>query len=134
MITYLKHVGNFKHANLKGRKFEDIQAYENFISTGSAKDERLIKRMNEKRGGLSKSEVIKEDTKEEVKDEVKDEEVLEKKLGTRKKIEVKKKEIYSTQHSEDDRQKGRSNAGYQLVMNKYQDEMPEVLKEFFGEI
>ncbi|GJT18809.1 hypothetical protein Tco_0877515 [Tanacetum coccineum] len=26
MITFLKHVGNFKHANLKGRKFEDIQA------------------------------------------------------------------------------------------------------------
>ncbi|GJS45993.1 ribonuclease H-like domain-containing protein [Tanacetum coccineum] len=32
---------------------------ENFISTGSAKDERLIKKLNEKRGGLSKSEVIK---------------------------------------------------------------------------
>ncbi|GJV21310.1 putative ribonuclease H-like domain-containing protein [Tanacetum coccineum] len=51
MITYLKHVGNFKHANLKGRKFEDIQAlYEK------------IKRLNEhfnfhcllKRKGLSK--------------------------------------------------------------------------------
>ncbi|GJV17621.1 hypothetical protein Tco_1362944 [Tanacetum coccineum] len=63
-------------------KFEDIQALyekikrlnENFISTGSAKDERLIKKMNEKRGGLSKSERIKEDTKEEVKDEAQDEE------------------------------------------------------------
>ncbi|GJU52847.1 putative ribonuclease H-like domain-containing protein, partial [Tanacetum coccineum] len=38
------------------------------------KDERFIKQLNKKRGGLSKSEVIKEDTKEEVKDEDKDEE------------------------------------------------------------
>ncbi|GJX64978.1 hypothetical protein Tco_0299321 [Tanacetum coccineum] len=35
MITYLKHVGNFKHANLKSRKFEDIQAlYENIKRSG----------------------------------------------------------------------------------------------------
>ncbi|GJU21397.1 hypothetical protein Tco_1154739 [Tanacetum coccineum] len=48
---------------------------EHIISTlGSAKDERFIKKLNKKRGGLSKSEVIKEDTKEEVKDEDKDEE------------------------------------------------------------
>ncbi|GJR32827.1 hypothetical protein Tco_1109059 [Tanacetum coccineum] len=47
---------------------------EHFISTGSAKDERFIKQLNKKRSGLSKSEVIKEDTKEEVKDEDKDEE------------------------------------------------------------
>ncbi|GJY64145.1 hypothetical protein Tco_0465605 [Tanacetum coccineum] len=59
------------------------------------KDERLIKKMNEKRGGLSKSEVIKEDTKEEVKDEDKDEESTRKrKLGTRKKSEVKKQRRY----------------------------------------
>ncbi|GJX32061.1 hypothetical protein Tco_0241916 [Tanacetum coccineum] len=72
MITYLKHVGNFKHADLKSKKFEDIQALhekikrfnEDFISTRSAQDERFIKRMNEKGAGLSKSEVIKEETKE----------------------------------------------------------------------
>ncbi|GJY57785.1 hypothetical protein Tco_0457677 [Tanacetum coccineum] len=56
MMTYLKHVGNFKHAELKIKKFEEVQALyekikrsdEDFISIGSAKDERLIKRMNEK--------------------------------------------------------------------------------------
>ncbi|GKB89728.1 hypothetical protein Tco_0962000 [Tanacetum coccineum] len=56
MMTYLKHVGNFKHADLKTKKFEEIQALyekikrsdEDFISIGSAEDERLIKRMNEK--------------------------------------------------------------------------------------
>ncbi|GJS45987.1 hypothetical protein Tco_0596108 [Tanacetum coccineum] len=42
----------------------------------------LSKQLNKKRGGLSKSEVIKEDTKEEVKDEDKDEESTRKrKLG-----------------------------------------------------
>ncbi|GJU78020.1 putative ribonuclease H-like domain-containing protein [Tanacetum coccineum] len=76
MITYLKHVGNFKHSNLKSRKFEDIQALyknikrfnEHFISTGSAKDERFIKQLNKKRrcGFLSKYEVIKDDTKDDM--------------------------------------------------------------------
>ncbi|GJU33291.1 hypothetical protein Tco_1176880 [Tanacetum coccineum] len=46
MMTYLKHVGNFKHANLKTKKFEEIQALyekikrldEDFISIGSEED------------------------------------------------------------------------------------------------
>ncbi|GJU03604.1 hypothetical protein Tco_1113942 [Tanacetum coccineum] len=45
-----------------------------FISIGSAEDERLIKRMNEKGVDLSKSEVIKEERKEEVQKESKEEE------------------------------------------------------------
>ncbi|GKA06543.1 hypothetical protein Tco_0685767 [Tanacetum coccineum] len=110
MITYLKRVGNFKHANLKGRKFEDIQALyekikrlnEHFISTGSAKDERFIKRMNEKRAGLSKSEVIKEENKEEVKVEDKEEESTRKrKFGTRKKMKSRKRR-FKQDASQDD--------------------------------
>ncbi|GKG27991.1 hypothetical protein Tco_0406318, partial [Tanacetum coccineum] len=77
MMTYLKHVGNFKHSELKTKKFEEIQALyekikrsdEDFISIGSAKDERLIKMMNEKGIDSSKSEVIKEESKEEVQEE-----------------------------------------------------------------
>ncbi|GJR44877.1 hypothetical protein Tco_1312980 [Tanacetum coccineum] len=73
MMTYLKHVGNFKHSDLKTKKFEEIQAlYENikrsngdFISIGSAKDERLIKKMNEKGIDSSKNESVKEEDKEE---------------------------------------------------------------------
>ncbi|GKA02699.1 putative ribonuclease H-like domain-containing protein [Tanacetum coccineum] len=172
------------------KKFEDIQALyekikrfnEHFISTGSAKDERLIKKMNEKRGGLSKSEVIKEDTKEEVKDEVKDEDSTRKrKLGTRKKMKSRKmryiqplQRMILTRNDEKypiidwkteclgikpqpdeaksieeinlnvvTRSNGQKrhfsvltsvlsifdredlNAVYQLVMNKYQDQMPE---------
>ncbi|GJZ12435.1 hypothetical protein Tco_0547665 [Tanacetum coccineum] len=72
MMTYLKHVGNFKHSELKTKKFEEIQALyekikrsdEDFISIGSAEDERLIKRMNEKGIDSSTREVIKEESKE----------------------------------------------------------------------
>ncbi|GJR81626.1 hypothetical protein Tco_0152411 [Tanacetum coccineum] len=31
MMTYLKHVGNFKHSELKSKKFEDIQAMYDFM-------------------------------------------------------------------------------------------------------
>ncbi|GKF96700.1 hypothetical protein Tco_0292521, partial [Tanacetum coccineum] len=80
MMTYLKHVGNFKHAELKIKKFEEVQALyekikrsdEDFISIGSAEDERLIKRMNEKGFDSSKSEVLKEKSKVEVKEESKE--------------------------------------------------------------
>ncbi|GJW80712.1 hypothetical protein Tco_0144687 [Tanacetum coccineum] len=72
MMTYLKHVGNFKHAELKIKKFEEVQALyekikrsdEDFISIGSAEDERLIKRMNEKGVDSSKDETIKEELTE----------------------------------------------------------------------
>ncbi|GKA68394.1 hypothetical protein Tco_0768311 [Tanacetum coccineum] len=75
MMTYLKHVGNFKHSDLKTKKFEEIQAlYEkkvkkgqmlNFISIGYAEDERLIKEINEKGIDSSKNESVKEEDKEE---------------------------------------------------------------------
>ncbi|GJV90338.1 hypothetical protein Tco_1538151 [Tanacetum coccineum] len=76
MMTYLKHVGNFKHAELKIKKFEEVQALyekikrsdEDFISIGSVKDER-IKKMNEKGIDSSKNEMVKEEDKEEENDE-----------------------------------------------------------------
>ncbi|GKD00803.1 hypothetical protein Tco_1171077 [Tanacetum coccineum] len=56
MMTYLKHVGNFKHADLSRKKFEEIQTlYErqkkfnqSFIPIDSAEDERQIREMNKK--------------------------------------------------------------------------------------
>ncbi|GKF75214.1 hypothetical protein Tco_0224658 [Tanacetum coccineum] len=95
MITYLKHVGNFKHAELKIKKFEEVQALsekikrsdEDFIYIGSAEDERLIKRMNEKGVDSSKSDVLKEKSKKEVQKESNEEESTRmRKLGTRKKM------------------------------------------------
>ncbi|GKB00830.1 hypothetical protein Tco_0828874 [Tanacetum coccineum] len=159
MMTYLKHVGNYKHAELKIKKFEEVQALyekikrsdEDFISIGSAEDERLIKRMNEKGVDLSKSEVIKEESKEEVQEEDKDEESTRKrKLGTRKKMKSRKRR-YIQNTSEDDSDKENDelrfneqkryfstlmsvlsifdredlNDVYQLVMERFQNEMPE---------
>ncbi|GJR23302.1 hypothetical protein Tco_0971829 [Tanacetum coccineum] len=80
MMTYLKHVGNFKHSELKSKKFEDIQAMyekikrsdEDFIAIRSVEDESLIKKMKNK--DSSKGEEIKQESKEEVKEEDKDEE------------------------------------------------------------
>ncbi|GJV08751.1 hypothetical protein Tco_1346407, partial [Tanacetum coccineum] len=170
MMTYLKHVGNFKHSDLKTKKFEDIQAmYEkikrsdkDFISIGSAEDERLIKKMNEKGIDSSKNEMVKEEDKEEestrkrklAPDEEKevDYEILDKKhpiiewkteyLGTKLQVDKAKhleeinqnvviksngqKRYFSTLirvlsiFDKDD-----LNVVYQLVMDRYQDEIPE---------
>ncbi|GJV15988.1 hypothetical protein Tco_1361311 [Tanacetum coccineum] len=73
MMTYLKHVGNFKHSELKSKKFEEIQALyekikrsdEDFIAIGSAEDERMIKKMNEKEIESLKDDSVKEKVKEE---------------------------------------------------------------------
>ncbi|GJZ86988.1 hypothetical protein Tco_0658598 [Tanacetum coccineum] len=54
MMTYLKHVGNKKHSDLKNKSFEEIQALyekvkrfdESFTAAGSIEDERKIKEMN----------------------------------------------------------------------------------------
>ncbi|GKE43030.1 hypothetical protein Tco_1470314, partial [Tanacetum coccineum] len=55
MMTYLKHVGNKKHSDLKNKTFEEIQALyekvkrfdESFTVVGSTEDERKIEEMNE---------------------------------------------------------------------------------------
>ncbi|GKF61181.1 hypothetical protein Tco_0181235 [Tanacetum coccineum] len=110
MMTYLTHVGNLKHAELKIKKFEEVQALsekikrsdEDFISIGSAEDERLIKRMNEKGVDSSKSEVLKEESKEEVNEESKEEESTRKrKLSTRKKMKSRKRRYIQNTYEDD---------------------------------
>ncbi|GJT01444.1 hypothetical protein Tco_0822613 [Tanacetum coccineum] len=135
MMTYLKHVGNFKHAELKIKKFEEVQAlYEmkDFISIGSAEDERLIKKMNEKGVDSSKSEVLKEESKEEVKKESKaevqeeskeEESKRKRKLGTRKKMKSRKRR-YIQNTSEDDSDK--ENDELRLHLTIAPDEEKEV--------
>ncbi|GJT31319.1 hypothetical protein Tco_0911594 [Tanacetum coccineum] len=99
------HVGNFKHSDLKTKKFEEIQALyekikrsdEDFISIGSAEDERLIKKMNEKGIDSSKNEMVKEESKEE-------ESTRKRKLGTRKKMKSRKRR-FRQNTSEDDSEK-----------------------------
>ncbi|GJV17132.1 hypothetical protein Tco_1362455 [Tanacetum coccineum] len=77
MMTYLKHVGNKKHSDLKNKTFEEIQALyekvkrfdESFTVVGSIKDERKIKEMNEGAKDLEhkrlKKKVAKETPKKE---------------------------------------------------------------------
>ncbi|GKD66682.1 hypothetical protein Tco_1308790 [Tanacetum coccineum] len=77
MMTYLKHVGNKKHSDLRRKTFEDIQALyekvkrfdESFTAIGSTEDERRINEINE---GVKdpdqkslKKRVIKETPKKE---------------------------------------------------------------------
>ncbi|GKC59456.1 hypothetical protein Tco_1087054 [Tanacetum coccineum] len=77
------HVRNFKHSELKIKKFEEIQVLYDKI----------------------KSEVIKEENKEEVKEENKEEESTRKrKLGTRKKMKSRKRR-YIQNTSDDDSDK-----------------------------
>ncbi|GKE57036.1 hypothetical protein Tco_1496221, partial [Tanacetum coccineum] len=132
MMTYLKHVGNFKYAELKIKKFKEVQALykkikrldEDFISIGSAEYERLIKRINEKGVDSSKDEMIKEESKAEVQEESKEEESKRKrKLGTRKKMKSRKRR-YIQNTSEDDSDK--ENDELRLYLTVAQDEEKEV--------
>ncbi|GKG54705.1 putative ribonuclease H-like domain-containing protein, partial [Tanacetum coccineum] len=70
---------------------------EDFISIGSAEDERLIKKMNEKGVDSSKGEKIKEENTGE-------ESTRKRKLGTRKKMKSRKRR-YIQNTSKDDSEK-----------------------------
>ncbi|GJU40376.1 hypothetical protein Tco_1193333 [Tanacetum coccineum] len=77
MMTYLKHVGNKKHSDLKNKTFEEIQALyekvkrfdESFTAVGSTKDERKIKEMNEGAKDLEQKRLKKKVAKETPKKE-----------------------------------------------------------------
>ncbi|GJY68017.1 hypothetical protein Tco_0470999 [Tanacetum coccineum] len=100
MMTYLKYVGGYRHAQLNKKKFEEIQvmyekvkrANENFIPIGSAKDEKLIKKMNEKVDGMDKEEVSKEPKSTKVKAKIEEpKENIRKRSGRRLKMKAPKR-------------------------------------------
>ncbi|GKC67291.1 hypothetical protein Tco_1099889, partial [Tanacetum coccineum] len=76
MMTYLKHIGNKQHSDLKNKTFEEIQVLydkikrynDKFLDVGSTEDERKIKEMNDKakdpRQKRLKKRVVKETPKE----------------------------------------------------------------------
>ncbi|GKA10673.1 hypothetical protein Tco_0690106 [Tanacetum coccineum] len=103
MMTYLKNMGGYKHSQLKAKSFEEIKGmYErqkkyvqDFFPIGSAKEEELIKKMNEKETDedASKKEKVSEEpksTKDEVKKE-RHEENIRKRSGRRLKMKAIKK-------------------------------------------
>ncbi|GKE69029.1 hypothetical protein Tco_1527101, partial [Tanacetum coccineum] len=77
MMTYLKHVGNKKHSDLKNKTFEEIQALyekvkrfdESFTIVGSNEDKRKIKEMNEEVKDLGQKRLKKRVAKETAKKE-----------------------------------------------------------------
>ncbi|GJY89831.1 hypothetical protein Tco_0505027 [Tanacetum coccineum] len=141
MMTYLKHVGNFKHSELKNKKFEDIQALyekikrsdENFIAIGSVEDEDMIKRLNKK--GSSKAEVLKEEKREEIKEEakveVKDEDKQEestkkRKSGMRKKMKSRKRRFKQATSQDDSSETEKENEELRLCLKIAPDDDKEV--------
>ncbi|GJX19847.1 hypothetical protein Tco_0222524 [Tanacetum coccineum] len=107
MMTYLKHVGGKKHSDLKTKSFEEIKALydkikrfdDSFIVIGSAKDEKVIKEMNEQVVDASKKRVKKDDS---IKGEIKEakEGTRKRKLGKRKKMKSKKRKFTSKDDKE----------------------------------
>ncbi|GKE30624.1 hypothetical protein Tco_1446008, partial [Tanacetum coccineum] len=100
MMTYLKHTGRYKHAQLNKKTLEEIQALyikeqeraADFVPIGSEKDEMMIEKMNKKAAGVDKEEVLKEPDSPKV--EVKQEgntENARKRLGRRLKMKATKK-------------------------------------------
>ncbi|GJU77158.1 ribonuclease H-like domain-containing protein [Tanacetum coccineum] len=73
IMTYLKHVGGKKHADLKNKNFEEIQVMykkvkrsnKDFIAIGYAEDERQIKEMNKESKDPKKKKVVNETLREE---------------------------------------------------------------------
>ncbi|GKA83838.1 hypothetical protein Tco_0805433, partial [Tanacetum coccineum] len=133
MMTYLKHVGNFKHSELKSKKFEDIQAMyekikrsdEDFIAIGSVEDDKLITKMNKK--DSSKEEEIKQESKVEVKEEDEGEENTRKrKHGTRKKMKSRKRRYIQDTSQDDSSDIEKENEELRLCLTIAPDEDKEV--------
>ncbi|GJR44399.1 hypothetical protein Tco_1312502 [Tanacetum coccineum] len=116
MMTYLKYVGNFKHSELKSKKFEDIQAKyekikrsdEDFIAIGSVEDDRLITKMNKK--DSSKGE---ENTRK-------------RKHSTRKKMKSRKRRFKQDTSQDDPSDTEKENEELRLCLTIATDEDKEV--------
>ncbi|GJR07144.1 hypothetical protein Tco_0530128 [Tanacetum coccineum] len=123
MMTYLKHVGNKKHSDLKNKTFEEIQALyekmkrfdESFTAVGSTEDEKKIKEMNERVKDPAhkslKKKVVEETLKKEdtdkvpAKQDVKEQGTKKRKGGHIKMIARKKKRPQSDVDSDDEHRK-----------------------------
>ncbi|GJS14497.1 hypothetical protein Tco_0408969 [Tanacetum coccineum] len=102
MMAYLKHVGNFKHSDLKTKKFEEIQALyekikrsdEDFIAIGSVEDERQVEKINKEARDTkrknSKKRIVKEEVTTKVLDEQEEQGTKKRKSGHIKMIARKK--------------------------------------------
>ncbi|GJX07084.1 putative ribonuclease H-like domain-containing protein [Tanacetum coccineum] len=156
MMTYLKHVGGKKHSDLKTKSFDEIQVlYEkikrsddSFIAIGFAKNEKVIKEMNEQASDASKKRVKKDDSILDKKYPIIEwrSEYLKTKPQHDETEEIE--EVYLNVVIRSNRQRiyfstlmavlsilDRDDicAIYQLVMNRYQDETPEGFEKILWE-
>ncbi|GJX34255.1 hypothetical protein Tco_0245812 [Tanacetum coccineum] len=129
MITFLKNVGRYTHGKLRNKKFEEVQvlyekakkSIQDFVPIGSAKDERLIEKMNKKEAGedtSKKEKVLKEpdSTKMEVKQkEVEDS--IRKRPGTILKMKARKK-VRKHTHADSDASKKKKRSPRMKRMSK----------------
>ncbi|GKC26241.1 hypothetical protein Tco_1033535 [Tanacetum coccineum] len=127
MMTYLKHVGGYKHAQLNKKMFEELQVLyekvkrsdENFIAIGSVEDERIIKYLNKKATGIKKDDSIEEESKEE-------EGTKKRKLGTRKKMKSRKRRFRQDTFEGDKIDSEKENDELRLCLTIAPDEDKEV--------
>ncbi|GJS87376.1 putative ribonuclease H-like domain-containing protein [Tanacetum coccineum] len=140
MMTYLRHVGSYKHAQLNIKNFEEIQvlyerqkkSIQDFVPIGSAEDERLIEKMSKKAAGedTSKKEKVLEEhdsTKmEDKKEEV--EESTKKRPGTILKMTRRKKAMKQT-HADGDASKKRKGSPRMKRISKRKNTDSDLEKE-----
>ncbi|GJU29427.1 ribonuclease H-like domain-containing protein [Tanacetum coccineum] len=127
MMTYLKHIGEKTHSDLKTKNFEEIQVLyekvkrsdENFIAIGSAGDKRQIKDVNKKATGIKKDDSIKEESKVE-------ESTRKRKLSTRKKMKSRKRRFKQDTSQDDQTDSKIENDKLRLCLTIATDEDKEV--------
>ncbi|GKD73200.1 hypothetical protein Tco_1331482 [Tanacetum coccineum] len=116
-----------KHSDLKNKKFEEIQVLyekvkssdENFVTIGSAEDERIIRELNKKAAGTKKADSIKEECKEEAG-------TRKRKLGTRKKMKSRKRRFrHGT--SKDEKENDELKLGLTIAPNEDKEVDYEIL-------
>ncbi|GKC17428.1 hypothetical protein Tco_1014210 [Tanacetum coccineum] len=78
MMTYLKYVGGYRHAQLNKKKFEEIQV--------------MYEKMNKKAAGMDKEEVSEESESIKIKDKIEEpKENIKKRSGRRLKMKAPKR-------------------------------------------
>ncbi|GKB99474.1 hypothetical protein Tco_0985611 [Tanacetum coccineum] len=119
MMTYLKHIGGKKHADLKNKNFEEIQVMykkvkrsdKDFIAIGSAEDESQIKEMNKESKDPKRKRVVNETPMEEdtakvpTEQEVTEQGIKKRKSGHVKMIARKRPRLQPDDDSDDEYRK-----------------------------
>ncbi|GJS06868.1 hypothetical protein Tco_0363664 [Tanacetum coccineum] len=98
MMTYLKHTGRYKHAQLNKKTLKEIQVLyikeqeriADFVPIGSEEDERLIQKVNKKVAGEHEEKVLEEPDSTKVEQEG-NKESTKKRPGKRLKMKATKK-------------------------------------------